>query len=323
MTIAVCFFLTGACFGIYMLTRHLRRLPLPRTAAVLHGLAGATGFAFLLATVATTPSLVLAQVALIIMIGVVLLGCVNLLFHIRGLRHRTALILVHGGAAVSGVATLIVGIASAGAPTGDPTHKGGAPAPSASPAPEVARAADPQPQPTAAAVPVVAAVAPAPPPTGSMRPGPAWAEAPLTFELASAVLDARARASLAQVARDLERHAEVRLVEVQGHADEEGDATRNLDLTRARAAAVVAALVGQGVAPGRLRSAGFGSSCPADPLCRTERQPPSCHQPASWQRDRRVTLVVLEAGVERLQGNVACERGQGLAPQEDRRYAEQ
>src|SRR5215469_15311758 len=96
MILALCFFLSGALVGIYMTIRHLRRRPLPKVAAVLHGLAGATGFGILLATVVQAPSLVFARYALIIFIVAVLLGVVNVVFHFRGKRHRTVLILIHG-----------------------------------------------------------------------------------------------------------------------------------------------------------------------------------------------------------------------------------
>jgi outer membrane protein OmpA-like peptidoglycan-associated protein len=51
-------------------------------------------------------------------------------------------------------------------------------------------------------------------------------------------------------------------VEISGHTDNEGDARRNLDLSKRRAAAVKRYLVSKGVAASRLTDVGFGSGRP-------------------------------------------------------------
>jgi outer membrane protein OmpA-like peptidoglycan-associated protein len=336
MILALCFFLSGALVGIYMLVRHLQGRQLPTLAAVLHGLAGATGFGILLVTVVQAPTLVAARYALVVFIAAVLLGVVNLVFHIRGRRHRTTLILLHGLTAVVGAVTLLYGIfaftlgnenASASDKTvaklsvPSPTTTGSAAemaspkAPVSAPPPQT-----PEMAPTASAT--ASVTKPPSPSATAMHPGPAWPEKALTFYHASAVLSPTARASLADIAKDLQKHPEITLVEVQGYADERGDDAFNLELTRGRASGVVDALVSAGVQRSRLRSAGYGASCPADVTCRTTPAPASCHQPAAWQQDRRVVLVVLESGGERFHGKVACDRAASLVPAEDLAYTQ-
>lgn len=51
-------------------------------------------------------------------------------------------------------------------------------------------------------------------------------------------------------------------ISVNGHTDDSGDAARNQVLSEQRAQAVVTALSGQGIDPGRLQSKGFGASDP-------------------------------------------------------------
>ena len=334
MILAVCLFLTGALFGIYMFIRHLRRRAMPAWAAIAHGGFGATAFAIVLFLLVQTPESMLLRTVIGILVGAVVLGVVNLLFHIRRVRHRTVLIVFHALTAVGGVGTLAYGAifpAPAGGPGPTPS---GVPAP-VKPGPQVASADTARPTAPAAsattsaatmaassATAATSAVAAAnPPPPPGIRPGVAWADQALTFDNASSTLDDGDRASLSSVAKDLKGHPEVKLVEVQGYADMTGDDNVNLQLTRARASAAVEFLVANGVARTRLRGAGYGSRCPANPECQGAGAPASCRDPSSLVHDRRVAFVVLESGAEKFHGKVACDRGMSLAPFEDQRYA--
>ena len=125
---------------------------------------------------------------------------------------------------------------------------------------------------------------------------------------------------MAAIARELKSDPSIRLVEVQGHADERGDEGANLELTRARAEAVVRALVAQGVDPSRLRSAGFGARCPSREACQQHAAPGSCHGEDAWQLDRRVAFLILESGGERFTGAVACPLASDLVPADDHAY---
>lgn len=64
-----------------------------------------------------------------------------------------------------------------------------------------------------------------------------------------------------QVLQLLQADPALRLA-INGHTDNSGDATRNQALSELRAQAVVAALVAQGIAAGRLQAQGFGASEP-------------------------------------------------------------
>jgi OmpA-OmpF porin, OOP family len=66
------------------------------------------------------------------------------------------------------------------------------------------------------------------------------------------------------VAKVLADHPEVKRVRIEGHTDNKGAPAYNKDLSKRRAAAIVAGLVRAGIEPARLYSAGFGPDKPLD-----------------------------------------------------------
>ncbi len=100
------------------------------------------------------------------------------------------------------------------------------------------------------------------------------------YATGSARLRARDARRLAMAGRAIGRLAAEATIEVHGHADATGDEARNVALSRARAEAVMAALVRLGVPRARLRAVGHGSSEPMVPDAPRDR----------W-RNRRVALV--------------------------------
>ncbi|HWN68512.1 MAG TPA: OmpA family protein [Haliangium sp.] len=70
---------------------------------------------------------------------------------------------------------------------------------------------------------------------------------------------------LRNAARVLAGHPEITRVRVEGHTDDRGDDTKNLDLSQRRAQAVVAFLIEQGIAADRLEAQGFGETKPIVP----------------------------------------------------------
>jgi outer membrane protein OmpA-like peptidoglycan-associated protein len=82
------------------------------------------------------------------------------------------------------------------------------------------------------------------------------------FETGTAVLRAESSGVLGEVARILGQHAEIEVIEVQGHTDEVGSADYNRQLGQARAASVVNWLAEHGVAGARLTAKGYGSDRP-------------------------------------------------------------
>ena len=311
MLAALCLFLVGASFGVFLAFRHFTRRRLPITVAILHGAAGAIGFALLLLAVLARPDFRPARIATAILIVAVAFGCVNAVYHVRGARHRSALVFVHALLAVAGVGTLAYGVVLGA------VHPQGSPLEIARASSDVARsdvgsttiapAVPPVPEPSAA---TDAPAPPAPPPVG-------WAfrEHAITFENDSAILSDAARAAVSAIARRLMESPAIGLVEIQGYADPRGDDAYNVALTRARARAVRDALVGLGISPGRLRSTGYGARCPLDPTCR----PPSCVAD-KLGLERRVAFLVLEAEGARYRGPITCSRAEKLISPDDVRY---
>jgi outer membrane protein OmpA-like peptidoglycan-associated protein len=320
----------GACAGIFLASRHFLRKRLPVWVAALHGVGGAVGFTLVLLVVVQQPAFQLARQALYLLIATVALGSVNLLFHVRGIRHRTSLILLHALTAVSAVSTLIYALV---------TGASGAAVP-APPAPPVASAASPiaaapaapsQAAPTAASATARPEAAPGAEQAAASPPAPGAELAmndelrrvlarPLNFAPKSGDILEESQAAIREMAAALVQHPEVTLVQVQGHADARGADLSNIELTQRRAAAVVNALVQQGVQRDRLHGAGFGARCPVDPLCREASAPASCQTPEQWQADRRVVLVPLRIGNASFSGELACPGGAALIPTADRSF---
>jgi outer membrane protein OmpA-like peptidoglycan-associated protein len=117
------------------------------------------------------------------------------------------------------------------------------------------------------------------------------------FETNSAVIQSRSFPIIDAVAATLNGNPQIRLMEVQGHADERGNDEHNLALTRDRAASVVTALIERGVDRSRIRSAGYGEICPVNPA----------HNHAAWEQNRRVEFKVLSIDGNPTGVEVACD----------------
>ena len=101
----------------------------------------------------------------------------------------------------------------------------------------------------------------------------------VTFQTGIAVLAAASFRTLDQVAASLRAYPEIR-VEVAGYTDDQGALAANRRLSQARADAVRAYLIRQGVGPAQVIARGFGSANPLD----------SNVTPAGRARNRRVEL---------------------------------
>ncbi len=99
-------------------------------------------------------------------------------------------------------------------------------------------------------------------PRAQLQQGAIQLNEPVRFMANGAKLSKESDALLDTIADLLLQHSEIDHVVVEGHTDKSGSARANLELSRARAAAVVKWLVAHGVSARRLSSRGFGSSQP-------------------------------------------------------------
>lgn len=94
-------------------------------------------------------------------------------------------------------------------------------------------------------------------------------------EISRPILDA--------VADVLSQNPEIELIEIQGFSDSTGSEQQNLDISQARASAVLRYLIAQGVEPQRLRATGCGAHCPIAPEDTAEGR----------ERNRRVEFYIV------------------------------
>jgi outer membrane protein OmpA-like peptidoglycan-associated protein len=126
------------------------------------------------------------------------------------------------------------------------------------------------------------------------------------FESNSAKILDESTDILDEVAATLKGHAEFKVVEVAGHADERGAEQHNLMLTKRRAEAVVKALASRGVARSRLVSQGYGEYCPLDKGTSNE----------ALEKNRRVEFKVVKTdkGVTDVERGCARAKQAGVEP---------
>ncbi len=108
----------------------------------------------------------------------------------------------------------------------------------------------------------------------------------ILFERGNATLDPSDDPILDKVAEIMKAKKDIELVEVEGHADHQGDARTNVTLTDNRAKSVVAALVKRGVEANRLVARGYGEYCPIE----------AGDTPAAHENNRRVEFKILKHG---------------------------
>lgn len=104
------------------------------------------------------------------------------------------------------------------------------------------------------------------------------------FEYNRAVIQRMSYDLLDEIARVINDHPRITLIQVEGHTDSDGSDAYNEKLSQARAEAVVAYLVTAGVDPARLVAKGFGESLPIDANDSTEGK----------AQNRRVEFTILE-----------------------------
>jgi OOP family OmpA-OmpF porin len=108
------------------------------------------------------------------------------------------------------------------------------------------------------------------------------------FGTNNAQIQADGEQLLDEVADVLIKNPRLKKVRIEGHTDNRGIAQRNMELSKARARAVMGYLVRQGIDSSRLESEGYGSTQPLVPNL----------TPANRARNRRVTFRILEAAAQ-------------------------
>lgn len=105
---------------------------------------------------------------------------------------------------------------------------------------------------------------------------------PIEFEFDKDILRDSAYPILDEVVKAFITNPDIKLVEVQGHTDEQGNDAYNLDLSKRRAATVMSYLRDQGIAAERLTSRGYGETAPVD----------NRHTEAAYKLNRRVAFII-------------------------------
>ena len=82
------------------------------------------------------------------------------------------------------------------------------------------------------------------------------------FETNKSILLSKSEELLNEVAAAMKEHAEIKLVQIEGHTDTQGSAKLNMRLSDARAKSVRDYLIKQGIAGDRLVPKGFGQTVP-------------------------------------------------------------
>ena len=108
------------------------------------------------------------------------------------------------------------------------------------------------------------------------------------FEYNRAAIKRQSYPILDAVVGTLQGNPGIRLVEIQGHTDERGSDSYNLQLSEERAQSVRQYMVDKGVSPDRLRGKGYGESKPVDPA----------HNEAAWGKNRRVEFLIVKRASE-------------------------
>ena len=108
------------------------------------------------------------------------------------------------------------------------------------------------------------------------------------FEYNSDVIKKQSYPILDAIAGTLKGNPDIRLLEIQGHTDERGSDSYNLELSGRRAASVRRYLTENGVEAKRLQSQGYGETQPLDP--RSNEQ--------AWAKNRRVEFLIIKRSAE-------------------------
>jgi len=103
-----------------------------------------------------------------------------------------------------------------------------------------------------------------------------------SFDFDSAVIKPGAEDEIARIAAVLIKYPQTN-ISIEGHTDSKGAEEYNMDLSKSRAEAVKASLIGRGLSSSRLQTIGFGES---KPVATNDTE-------AGRQQNRRVRIVIV------------------------------
>jgi outer membrane protein OmpA-like peptidoglycan-associated protein len=103
-----------------------------------------------------------------------------------------------------------------------------------------------------------------------------------SFDFDSAVIKPGAEDEIARIATVLIKYPQTN-ISIEGHTDSKGAEEYNMDLSKSRAEAVKASLIGRGLTSSRLQTIGFGES---KPVATNDTE-------AGRQQNRRVRIVIV------------------------------
>jgi outer membrane protein OmpA-like peptidoglycan-associated protein len=127
------------------------------------------------------------------------------------------------------------------------------------------------------------------------------------FESDSANIKRVSYEILNAVAETIKNNPQLDLIEIGGHADENGKDDYNLKLTADRASSVKSYLLKKGVPANRITAMGYGEYCPVDEE----------HNEAAWEKNRRVEFKVLISDGRPTGARRGCENAEahGVRPE--------
>ena len=120
----------------------------------------------------------------------------------------------------------------------------------------------------------------------------------IMFDIGKATIKPESSGLLDEIATVIKTGGQaIDLIEVEGHADKQGDEKANVKLTDDRAKAVVDELVKRGVDPKKLRAKAYGQYWPID----------DANTPEAYEKNRRVEFTILKVGGKVTDGAAGCE----------------
>jgi OmpA-OmpF porin, OOP family len=110
------------------------------------------------------------------------------------------------------------------------------------------------------------------------------------FKYGKSILKKRSFPLLRQIALNLKAYSQIKKLEVQGHTGSIGSSSKNMNLSTARARAVVEFLIKEGIKPSRLEAKGLGEEIP---LVHCKKKRSRRRRKRCEKKNRRVEFIII------------------------------